>query len=398
MDMTAANRKLDADLAAVSAMQDEVDALRAGARTAGAIGVLSSSRLGAPVGAIDAIDSSDLARVSFEPLPSLPHLLTMDRGVNLPLVNPGSGLGVYVGALSSTDAMYTRSPASGEYGSLRVPGYQAHHLNQNAVYKVAIPPANGQSILLRGNAFIDAEQNAVYKVAIPPANGQSILLRGNAFIDAGSSHFEAHASLERWWDSYRAGGEMALQRPTNAQYGEALKQSLIDSGMSPSDAAQHAEAARQQRLASGLAEDGLVPKVPRRINQPGTNVVDADLWAARGLAKNLAIAGRGLTAVGIASDGYSLYSQYQQSAKTGDYSNTYREGVRVAGGWAGAYAVGAAGAEFGAAFGMAFSPVGAVVGGFVGGLIGGGIGYFGGSYASVGVATDLGLLPPGVLR
>jgi phage tail tape-measure protein len=100
-----------------------------------------------------------------------------------------------------------------------------------------------------------------------------------------------------------------------------------------------------------------------------------------------------MTAIGAAVDGYSLYSQYQQSAKTGDYSNTYREGVRIAGGWTGAYAMGAAGAEFGASFGMAFSPLGAVVGGLVGGIIGGGLGYFAGSSASVGIADDFGLFP-----
>lgn len=164
--------------------------------------------------------------------------------------------------------------------------------------------------------------------------------------------------------------------------------------MSPSDATRYAEVAREQRLINGLAEDALVSKSPRRMNQPGGNVVDADLWAARGLAKNLAIVGKGLTAVGIATDSYSLYSQYQQSVKTGNYANTYQEGVRIAGGWTGAYAVGTAGAQFGAAFGLAFSPAGSVIGGAIGGLIGGGIGYFGGSYASVGIAKDIGFLPP----
>lgn len=53
-----------------------------------------------------------------------------------------------------------------------VPGYQAHHLNQNAVYKSSIAPSAGESILLPGNAF----------------------------TDEGSPHYEAHASLENWWD------------------------------------------------------------------------------------------------------------------------------------------------------------------------------------------------------
>jgi hypothetical protein len=289
-----------------------------------------------------------------------------DKFTQLNLFNPGLGLGVYLGAQSAANAMYTRSPALGPYGNLSgtVPGYQAHHLNQNAVYKASIPPAQGLSILLRGNAF----------------------------TDRGSPHYEAHASLEGWWDAYRSGGSLDRQLPTNAEYGNALKQSLIDGGMSPADARRYAEGARQQRLAAGQADEAAVPRLPRRINQPGGNVVDGDLWAARGLAKNLAMVGRGATVIGAVSDGYSLYSQYQRSVQTGDYSNTYREGIRITGGWAGAAAVGAAGAEFGAGFGMAFTPVGAVVGGFIGGIVGGALGYFGGSYAAVGIANDTGLL------
>ncbi len=285
-----------------------------------------------------------------------------------PIINPGTGLGTYLGALSATDAMYTRAAGSGPYGRLTGPGavdgYQAHHLNQNAAYKASISPSAGESILLPGDAF----------------------------HDAGSAHYQAHASLENWWQSYRTGDNRG-STPTNGQYGEALRQSLVDAGMSPADATQYADAARQQRIASGQAEDAPVPRIPRKINQPGGNVVNTDLWAARGLAKNLAMVGRGATVVGAAVDGYSLYSQYQQSVQTGNYSNTYREGIRIAGGWAGAAAVGTAGAEFGAGFGMAFTPVGAVIGGFVGGVIGGAIGYFSGSYASVGIATDVGLLP-----
>lgn len=216
--------------------------------------------------------------------------------------------------------------------------------------------------------------------------------------EAGSPHYEAHVSLERWWDNYREGGPLEGLRPTNMQYGQASTQSLVDAGLSPADAAHYAETARQQRLASGLADDAFVPKVPRTFNQKGDIPVDGDLWAARGLSRNLAIAGRGLTAVGIASDGYSLYTQYHQSTQTGNYTNTYQEGVRIAGGWAGAYAMGSTFAQAGAAFGLAFSPVGAVIGGAVGGLVGGGLGYFGGSYASVGIAKDLGLLPPNYSR
>jgi hypothetical protein len=273
---------------------------------------------------------------------------------------------VYLGAQSATNAMYTRVPAVAPYGQIAgaVPSLQAHHLNQGAVYNASIP----------------------YR------SGQSILLRGDAIRDAGSPHYEAHASLENWWESYRTGQNRGSV-PTNAEYGQALRQSLLAAGLSPADAAQYAEVGRQQRLANGQAEEALVPRVPRRMPQPGGNVVDADLRAARGLAKNLAVIGRGAMVVGAAMDGYSLYSEYQQSAQTGNYANTYREGVRIAGGWVGAYAAGSLGAEIGAGVGLLFTPAGAVVGGFIGGLIGGGIGYFGGSHTAVQAATDFGPVP-----
>ena len=43
-----------------------------------------------------------------------------------------------------------------------------------------------------------------------------------------------------------------------------------------------------------------------------------------------------LTGLGLALDGLSLHTEYQLSTETGEYSNTYREGARIAGGWAGA--------------------------------------------------------------
>jgi hypothetical protein len=282
------------------------------------------------------------------------------------------GLGTYLGAQSATGALYTTVPAAGPYGQIAgtQSGYQAHHLNQNAVYKTSIAPSAGQSILLRGNAI----------------------------TDAGSPHYEAHGSLERWWNQYREGGPLFGQTPTNAQYGQAAQQSLLDAGLSPADAVRYAEVARQQRLANGQADAVEVSKIPRAISQPGGNVVDAELWNARNLSSKLSIAGKGLTAVGIATDSYSLYNQYQISAQTGNYTNTYQESIRIAGGWTGAWAVGTAGAEFGAGFGLVFGPMGAVVGGAIGGLAGGIAGYIGGSYASVGIARDLGVLPPNSSR
>ena len=100
-------------------------------------------------------------------------------------------------------------------------------------------------------------------------------------------------------------------------------------------------------------------------------------------ANRLAVGGRVLGGVGMAYgayvDGRSLYSEYQTSAKTGNYSNTYNEGARITAGWAGALEFGAAGAEIGATWGALGGPVGVVAGGIVGSLIDGGLGYWAGS-------------------
>jgi phage tail tape-measure protein len=122
-----------------------------------------------------------------------------------------------------------------------------------------------------------------------------------------------------------------------------------------------------------------VPNVPKQFNQPGRNPVNQDLWKARDLATKLRWAGRGMMVVGAVQDGTSLYSEYQKSQSTGNYSNTYNEAARVAGGWSGAWAGGQALGTMGATWGLAFGPVGSVVGGALGGLIGGGLGYWGGS-------------------
>jgi hypothetical protein len=286
-----------------------------------------------------------------------------------PYLNLGQGIGIYLGGNSATNALYTNVPASGSYREIAgtMPDFQAHHLNQGAVYNSSFP----------------------YR------SGQSILMQGNAITDAGSPHFEAHASLENWWTQYREGGDLYGQRPTNSQYGQALNQSLLDAGLSPSDADKYAEIARQQRIANGAADNMSVSKIPKPLNQSGTNVVNADLWAARGLANNIAIVGKAATVVGAGLDAYSLYSQYQISSQTGNYSNTYSEGIRIAGGWTGAEIVGGAFGEFGAEAGLVFGgPFGAVIGGVAGGIIGGGIGYFLGGQLSKTAATDVIGLPP----
>jgi hypothetical protein len=90
--------------------------------------------------------------------------------------------------------------------------------------------------------------------------------------------------------------------------------------------------------------------------------------------------GRGALAVGAAMDAYSLGSEINQSAQTGNWDNTIVEGSRVAGGWGGAWAGAEAVGTAGAAIGTFIAPgLGTAIGGAIGGLAGGALGYFGGS-------------------
>lgn len=87
-----------------------------------------------------------------------------------------------------------------------------------------------------------------------------------------------------------------------------------------------------------------------------------------------------LAGVGLALDGMSLYGEYQHSKESGDYSNTYRESVRIMGGWTNAWAVGTSFSEMGIAGCAPIAPpFGSVACGIFGGLLGSAIGYYSGS-------------------
>jgi hypothetical protein len=109
------------------------------------------------------------------------------------------------------------------------------------------------------------------------------------------------------------------------------------------------------------------------------------------------VLGRTALVVGAVTDGLSLKHELDISRQTGNYDNTYKEGARIAGGWAGAWAGGKAGAATGAMLGGALGSVvpilgngvGAAVGGILGGFIGGFFGYKAGEQVGTG-AYDLG--------
>jgi hypothetical protein len=91
-------------------------------------------------------------------------------------------------------------------------------------------------------------QDAVYKGIIPNKDGVSTKLKGNAFKDVGTPHYNAHNNLEKFWDQYRKGGEKAGQRPTNFEYSKAPVDSMKASGKTQQEAMQLARAATKQRV------------------------------------------------------------------------------------------------------------------------------------------------------
>jgi hypothetical protein len=134
----------------------------------------------------------------------------------------------------------TQQIVAGRYGSLRgtLPlGFQANHLNQNKVYEAIIPKNEGLSVPMRGDILTEPD----------------------------TPHYNYHRSLEQFWDQYRAGGGLEAGMPTNAEYGEAVQRALIASGLSPAQAADLATQAAAQRVANGLGESELVPRIPRAI-------------------------------------------------------------------------------------------------------------------------------------
>jgi hypothetical protein len=177
-------------------------------------------------------------------------LAGLERGIVAPLEGVASAAEKSVAeAALQTARAATAAPAftraaeqivTGPYGKLRgtlPPGFQANHLNQNAVYEGFIPEDEGLSVAMRGNVI----------------------------TQPGTPHHSYHRSLEQFWDQYRNGGSLESKMPTNADYGEAVRRALIASGLSPVQTSDLAAQAATQRAAYKLSESAAVPRIPEPI-------------------------------------------------------------------------------------------------------------------------------------
>ncbi|MFL1663952.1 type IV secretion protein Rhs [Bacillus cereus] len=117
---------------------------------------------------------------------------------------------------------------------------QAHHLNQDAAFRDYIPRNDGLSVKLEGNIFKDID----------------------------SPHYNAHKSLEDFWNIYRKNGDLAGLKPNLTDYNNALRDSLINVGLSEAQVNKAVSEAIKQQINAGFLADDFVPRIPGRINLP----------------------------------------------------------------------------------------------------------------------------------
>jgi len=130
---------------------------------------------------------------------------------------------------------------------------------------------------LRKNKNIEGQahhlnQDAIFRDVIARKLGVSIKLAGNIMVDTNSPHYNAHVIMEDFLDQYRIGGELYGEKPTIAEYNVTLYNSLIGAGLSVKQATIAVQVAMEQQRQYGLSENSLIPRIPKRINMRKNNV------------------------------------------------------------------------------------------------------------------------------
>jgi hypothetical protein len=92
-----------------------------------------------------------------------------------------------------------------------------------------------------------------------------VAMQGNILTEPGTPHHIFHRSLEQFWDQYRKGDNLEHGMPTYAEYGDAVRRALVESGLSAAQASDLAAQAAAQRVASGINESAEVPRIPKPI-------------------------------------------------------------------------------------------------------------------------------------
>lgn len=81
-------------------------------------------------------------------------------------------------------------------------------------------------------------QDAAFGKVIDHDDALCVKLVGNIRLDKSGStpHYKAHKTMEQFWDKYRKGGKYFGSKPTIQQYNKAAYKSLINAGISSTDA------------------------------------------------------------------------------------------------------------------------------------------------------------------
>nr|WP_228063776.1 MULTISPECIES: RHS repeat-associated core domain-containing protein [unclassified Streptococcus] len=126
--------------------------------------------------------------------------------------------------------------------ALKGTDYQAHHINQGAMMKKTVP-------------------NYSYN------DGVTVPLIGNIRKDIGSPHYNAHASMEDFYNQYRKGGELEFEIPTVNDYNIATEKSLRNAGLQDSQINEIMSSVKVEQRYYGLDESSEI-QLPGRLNLP----------------------------------------------------------------------------------------------------------------------------------
>ncbi len=126
-------------------------------------------------------------------------------------------------------------PYSELRGALRGTGEQAHHIAQDKAFETVVKKKDGMCVNLQGNAI----------------------------TDVGSPHYNAHASLEAFWNKFRDGGGA----PTVGDYLAAARTALLAGGLSVADANMAIAMTAQQLGKAGLGPNSPAPRIPGVMRQ-----------------------------------------------------------------------------------------------------------------------------------
>jgi hypothetical protein len=315
---------------------------------------------------------------------------------------PRGTVGTQTGAPQNTKAKQDSTPTSAfklQTGAAGVRGaaYGSYKPSFRDFSSKPLKPLQKLMADSPGNRLVDGVGRDQYN-ATTRAKASEVLGK----IDSGKLSAQAGAYEAA---TYRDGQTVHIRKTSTSP--ESLAEIAKARGDKPTDAV--VERLKDPAAMKQYVDTKLYPKTQAKLTDQGKpsapenvyrEIVESSgrpnpAWNAKALqrsalAEKIKVGGRSLgrvaTAVGVATDGLSLYGEIRTSAKTGNYNNTYKEGARIAGGWTGAWVGGKVGASTGAVIGGALGSVvpilgngvGAAVGGIVGGLIGGVAGYWAG--------------------